>query len=135
MTKKVKIRIAREFRKKPTRSERMMWDKLRRNNFLGLGFRRQHVIEGFIVDFYCHKLKLVLEIDGPIHQYQIDDDCERQKIIKNKGIKIFIIKSDDVEYDIESVLKELKYFIDNNFPPPPTPPPQQAAGEGSYTME
>lgn len=115
MTKKVKIRIAREFRKKLTRSEKIMWNVLRRNNFLGLGFRRQHVIEGFIVDFYCCKLKLAVEIDGSVHQYQLDDDLERQKIIQNKGIKFFIVKSEDVEHNVEGVLKELKYFIDNNF--------------------
>ena len=68
MSKKAKIQIAREFRKKPTKSEGIMWQALRRNNFLDLNFRRQHVIGGFIVDFYCHLLKLVVEIDVPIHK-------------------------------------------------------------------
>ena len=115
MSKRVKIQIAREFRKNPTNSERIIWKALRRNNFLGLGFRRQHVIEGFIVDFYCHLLKLVIEIDGPIHQYQIHEDKERQKIIENKGIKFYRVNSKDIEDDIERVLNELKYFIENNF--------------------
>ena len=118
MSKKIKIQIAREFRKKPTRSERIMWSVLRGNKFLGLGFRRQHVIEGFIVDFYCHKLKLVVEIDGLIHQYQIKEDKERQKIIENKGVKFFRVKSEDVECDVENILNELKYFI---APPRPSP--------------
>ncbi len=115
MSKKVKIQIAREFRKKPTISEKIMWEKLRRNNFLGLGFRRQHVIEGFIVDFYCHKLRLAVEIDGSVHQYQLDDDAERQKIIQSKGIKFFRVKSEDVEYNIEEVLKRLEIFLKSNF--------------------
>lgn len=115
MSKKVKIRIAREFRKNPTNSERIMWQALRRNNFLGLGFRRQHVIEGFIVDFFCYKLKLVIEIDGSIHKYQLKDDIERQKIIEDKGITFFRVKDEDVEYNIKEVLKRLEIFIKKNF--------------------
>lgn len=93
MSKKVKVRIARKFRKNATKSERIMWDVLRRNNFLGLGFRRQHVIKGFIVDFYCHHLKLVIEIDGPMHKCQITKDIERQKIIEETSIKFYRINS------------------------------------------
>ncbi len=114
MSKRVKIQIAREFRKKPTKSERILWQALRRNNFLGLGIRRQHVIEGFIVDFYCHKLKLVIEIDGRIHRHQLEDDVDRQKIIEKKNIKFFRIQSEDVENNIVEVLERLKIFIENN---------------------
>ncbi len=85
MSKKVKIQLAREFRKNPTKTERIMWNALRSNNFMNLSFRRQHVIEGFIVDFYCHQLKLVIEIDGLVHKYQIKEDRERQKIITSRG--------------------------------------------------
>ena len=107
--------MAREFRKKPTKSEGMMWQALRRNNFMGLNFRRQHVIEGFIVDFYCHKLKLVVEIDGSIHQYQLDDDIKRQEIIKKKGIKFFRVSSKDAEHNLKEVLNRLEIFIKENF--------------------
>jgi very-short-patch-repair endonuclease len=115
MSKKVKLQIARSFRKNPTKSEKIMWGVLRRNNFLGLGFRRQHIIKGFIVDFYCHQLKLVIEIDGPMHKYQLTKDWQRQKIIEDTRIKFYRIKSKDIENDIKGVLKELDYFIKSNF--------------------
>ena len=111
MSKKDKIQLAREFRKNPTKSERIMWDKLRGNNFLDLSFRRQHIIEGFIVDFYCHKLKLVIEIDGDIHKYQKDKDKERQKVIEQKGNIFYRIKSEDIGNNMKNVLSKLSNFI------------------------
>ena len=111
MKSKVKIQLAREFRKKPTESERIMWERLRRNNFLGLNFRRQHIIDGYIVDFYCHKLKLAIEIDGSVHQNQIKEDEERQKILEAKKIKFFRVSSWEVENNIDLVLKSLEKFI------------------------
>lgn len=90
-----------------------MWNVLRGNNFLGLGFRRQHIIDGYIVDFYCHKLKLAIEIDGSVHQNQIEEDIERQKIIEARGIKIFRINSQEVEENLQGTLKEIKIFIKN----------------------
>jgi very-short-patch-repair endonuclease len=88
-----------------------MWEALRRNNFLGLSFRRQHIIEGFIVDFYCHKLKLVIEIDGGIHKNKLKEDLERQKIIADKNIKFFRVTSWEVEKNLNGVLNKLKVFI------------------------
>ena len=113
MSKKGKIQLAREFRKSPTKSEKIMWDKLRRNNFLGLNFRRQHLIEGFIVDFYCCKLNLIVEIDGDIHKYRKSEDVERQKIIEQKGNVFYRIKSQDAENNIENILNKLSNFINS----------------------
>ena len=76
-----------------------------------LKFKRQYVIQGFIVDFYCPKLKLAIEIDGEIHKYQLKDDVERQKIIESENIKFFRIKSKEVENDLKNVLERLKRFI------------------------
>jgi len=111
MGKKIKIQLARDFRKSPTNSERIMWEILRRNNFFGLGFRRQHIIEGFIVDFYCHELKLIIEIDGGVHKSKLKQDLERQKIIENKNIKFFRMASSEVENNLDGVLYKLKIFV------------------------
>jgi len=108
---KLKIQIAREFRKNPTKSEKIMWQALRSRRFRGLKFRRQHLTEGYILDFYCHEIGLVIEIDGLIHQQQIKDDKERQKIIEHFNIKFFRVKSSEVEADIDGVLKRLERFI------------------------
>jgi very-short-patch-repair endonuclease len=61
--------LARKFRREPTSSEQLAWELLRNRKCLGLKFRRQQVIRGYIVDFYCAELRLALEIDGPIHQH------------------------------------------------------------------
>jgi len=111
MGKKIKIQIAKEFRKNPTLSEKIMWNVLKNRNFCNLKFKRQYVIQGFIVDFYCPKLKLAIEIDGEIHKYQLKDDVERQKIIESENIKFFRIKSKEVENDLKNVLERLKRFI------------------------
>ena len=88
MSKEGKIQLAREFRKNPTRTERIMWNALRNRQFLNLKFRRQYLIEGYLVDFYCHELKLAVEIDGSVHGYedQINKDVERQKIIITENL-------------------------------------------------
>lgn len=111
MKSKIKIQLAREFRKAPTKSEKMMWHNLRRNNFKDLYFRRQHVIDGYIVDFYCPKLKLAIEIDGSVHLKQIREDGERQKILEAKKIKFFRVSSWEVENNIDLALKNLEKFI------------------------
>ena len=58
---------AKELRKSMTVAEELLWNRLKNNKLGGLKFRRQHPLDIFIADFYCHKLKLVIEIDGEIH--------------------------------------------------------------------
>jgi len=113
MSKKNKIQLAREFRKNLTNSEKIIWGALRNRQFMNLKFRRQYLAGGYLLDFYCYELKLALEIDGSVHdhQTQINKDIERQKIIESRGIKFFRVKSEDVEYNINEVLKRLKIFI------------------------
>lgn len=59
-------------------------DKLRANK-LGVHFRRQQVIQGFIVYFYCHKSALVVEVDGDVHDYQQEEDARREKVLREMG--------------------------------------------------
>ena len=65
-----KLSIAKRLRREMTPAERALWRALRRNALDGLHFRRQQVIEGFIVDFYCDAVKLAIEIDGKPHEEQ-----------------------------------------------------------------
>jgi len=88
-----------------------MWNVLRRKDFLGYKFRRQHVIDGYILDFYCPSIKLAIEIDGGIHQRQIKEDKERQAIIEAHGIKFFRISSEEVKNNIALVIGKLKIII------------------------
>ena len=66
---------ARLLRKNMTHSKRLLWEKLNKKQLLGLRFRRQHPIDIFIADFYCHEVRVVIEIDGPIHDNQVEYDA------------------------------------------------------------
>jgi very-short-patch-repair endonuclease len=79
--------IAREMRQKPTEAEKLLWGYFRNHNLMGLKFRRQHNIERFIVDFYCAKARLIIEVDGLIHQYQKEEDLIRQQFLEELNKK------------------------------------------------
>ena len=111
MSKKVKQNLARDFRKKPTKSEKIMWNVLRNRNFLNLKFRRQHLIKGYLLDFYCHELKLAVEIDGWIHNNQKDKDNIRQNVIECSGVTFYRINSEQVELNLNMTLKDLATYV------------------------
>jgi very-short-patch-repair endonuclease len=68
-----------------TLAQKILWQELRGNK-LRVHFRRQQVIGGFIVDFYCHKAELVVEVDGDIHDLQREEDARREKVFKRDGV-------------------------------------------------
>ena len=78
-----KTQFAKELRKDQTKAEEIVWKEIRNRKFLGLRFKRQFIIEGFIVDFYCDEFALAIEIDGRIHEKQKEYDAWRQKIIES----------------------------------------------------
>jgi very-short-patch-repair endonuclease len=69
--------LARQMRTAQTPAEEMIWQRLRRKQIGGLRFRRQHPIDRFIVDFYCSELRLIIEVDGDIHEYTREEDAIR----------------------------------------------------------
>ena len=102
-----KVERAKELRKNLTPEERILWQRLRANRLDGWHFRRQQVIDGFIVDFYCHKAGLVVELDGPIHDGQADYDIERDKVLETRGLHVLRIKNEEVHEDLERVLAKI----------------------------
>ena len=104
----VKIKAARNLRKNMTKAERSLWKYLDNRGLCGVKFRRQHIIDGFVVDFYCPKHKIGIEIDGEIHNYQKRYDKERQDIIELNGIRMLRFRNDEILEDIESALKKIK---------------------------
>ena len=70
--------------------------ELRRANKLGVHFRRQQVIQGFIVDFYCHKAALVDDVDGDVHDLQKEEDEWREKVLSELGLMIVRYGNDEV---------------------------------------
>jgi very-short-patch-repair endonuclease len=95
--------LARQKRHEPTPAENMLWQRLRRNQ-MGAHFRRQHTIERFIVDFYCAALKLVIEVDGSIHDYTQEEDAIRQEYLESRGLRMLRVSNDDVLRDVETVI-------------------------------
>nr|WP_319510424.1 endonuclease domain-containing protein [uncultured Draconibacterium sp.] len=114
------IRRARKLRKGMTKEEKLLWQQLRNRKFLGLKFLRQHPIIYdrvnyqplyFIPDFYCAEKKLVIELDGKIHDFQKQKDQDREGILKDMGLTILRIRNEDVNSDIVEVLHRIKEFI------------------------
>ena len=83
-------------RKNLTQAESLLWKRLR-NNQLGVRFKSQHPIDIFIADFYCHKLKLVIEIDGGMHLAQKEHDDGRTSEMEYMGIKVIRFTNEEVE--------------------------------------
>ena len=107
----IKKIFARELRREQTPEEEAVWNCLRNRNFMELKFRRQHVIEGFVVDFYCHELRLAIEIDGSVHNKQKDYDELRQMLIEAKDIRFIRITNDEINRDMNILLERIKGVI------------------------
>ncbi len=99
-----------KLRRNQTKAEQVLWYELRAKR-LGYKFRRQFQIGKYIVDFYCHELKLVIELDGPIHEYQQSYDTKRQTWLENQGYKVIRYLNDEVLFDREAVLMHLSSEI------------------------
>jgi len=93
-----------------TPAEKILWNELRANK-LGVHFRRQQVIAGFIVDFYCHKSALVIEVDGDIHDLQRDEDTRRENALREMGLRIVRFRNDEVVRDLSAVLRKIRELI------------------------
>jgi very-short-patch-repair endonuclease len=74
-------------------------------------FRRQHSFERFIVDFYCGQAKLIVEVDGPIHQYQGEEDLIRQQYLESNNLKVLRFTNEAVLNHIDEVIKQISSFL------------------------
>ena len=104
---KEKLQRAKELRRDMTPAEKILWQELRANK-LGVHFRRQQIIAGFIVDFYCHKAALVVEVDGDIHDLQQEEDARREKVLNEIGLRIVRFRNDEVLSKLSVVLRKIK---------------------------
>ena len=98
--------LARQKRYEPTPAEDALWQQLRRNQ-IGAHFRRQHTIERFIVDFYCAAIKLVVEVDGGIHDYTQEEDAIRQEYLECRGLRVLRVSNDDVLNRMDDVIARI----------------------------
>jgi very-short-patch-repair endonuclease len=102
---------ARTFRRQPTDSEAVLWRLLRGKKLCGLKFRRQQPIGPYIVDFFCAELRLVVEVDGEVHNGQREADAARQQVLEQLGLRVVRLQASAVEADAESVIAELATLI------------------------
>lgn len=98
------VPLAREFRRRATPAEAALWDALRDARLAGFKFRRQHPIGRFIVDFYCARAGVAIEIDGPVHADQAEADRLRQQFLESRNIAVLRFTNDDIERDLPRVL-------------------------------
>ena len=104
---------ARELRNKQTESEIILWNILKDYKLRGFKFRRQHPIANYIADFYCHKAKLIIEIDGEYHnnKEQVLIDKERTAYFNEIGLQEIRFLNQQILFDIENVLIQINNII------------------------
>ena len=106
---------AKAMRKEMTQAEMAVWKLLSSKKMLGYRFKAQHPIDIFIADFYCHELKLVIEIDGWIHlsKEQKEYDLGREAELENFDIRVIRFRNEEVEKDIERSEKRSNLSVRN----------------------
>jgi len=100
---------SRELRQTSTEVEKLLWERLRNRKLNGLKFRRQHPIDKYVADFYCHEKKLVIELDGAIHDEKenIDYDIARTFELNSLNIVVIRFRNEQVENNIEEGLQKI----------------------------
>lgn len=96
--------FARSLRTQPTKAEDILWRRLRDSRFHGAKFRRQVPFDRFVVDFYCHAAKLVVELDGKQHEWFAEYDAERTRVLESRGLSV---TNAEVESDLDAVLARI----------------------------
>jgi len=119
--------LARKLRHQSTDAERMLWKYLRAHRMAGYKFKRQVVIEPYIVDFICLEARLIVEADGGQHLEQVEDDIQRSVFLESLGYKVVRFWNHEILCDTHSVLERIhSYLIE---PPSPQPSPGGRGGK------
>ncbi len=98
---------ARELRKNQTPAEQKLWAWLCKRQADGFKFRRQHPIGAYILDFYCPRARLAVEVDGAIHANQVAYDAERSAYLEARGLKVIRFTNDDVVHNLGAVFERI----------------------------
>jgi very-short-patch-repair endonuclease len=117
--KAVTIETAKQLRNSMTYHENILWEKLKGKKICGVRFRRQHPIMFFIADFYCHEVKLVVEVDGEIHNDKTDYDDGRSAEMEKFGILVLRVTNSEVETSLEKVISKIETTVNECLKSPP----------------
>lgn len=106
--------FGRELRQESTEAEKLLWAELRNRKLKGLKFRRQHPLDKFIVDFYCNEKKLVVELDGSIHDERVNKDYDDARTAMLAGLNVIVLrfKNEEVINNIKDVLNKIREVAD-----------------------
>jgi very-short-patch-repair endonuclease len=107
------LTAAKEHRREPTVAEETLWAAVRGQQIRGLPFRRQHPGGRFILDFYCPRKKLCVELDGAIHDDQQEQDAARTEALAAHKIKVIRFRNEEVLDDLPSVLQRIEAALDS----------------------
>jgi very-short-patch-repair endonuclease len=107
-------RLARRLRSDQTIAEKQLWFQLRNYQLLGFKFRRQQVIENYIVDFVCFEKKLVIEVDGGQHQSMTrEQDTARTEWLNSRGFRVLRFWNDEILENIDGVMEIIRQTLDD----------------------
>jgi very-short-patch-repair endonuclease len=107
---------AKELRSDQTPAEALLWEQLRRRRFPGHRFRRQHPMGGYIADFYCHSLRLVIEVDGAVHDLQKGYDAVRDAWFRAQGYTVLRLSNEKVLGDLGGVMQLIRDRVEQEGP-------------------
>ena len=105
---------ARNLRESMTNAEMMLWERLRNTQLPGFRFKAQHPVDCFIADFYCHKAKLVIEVDGKIHIKRTEYDKDRTEYFNSLGIRVLRFTNEEIERDIDQIIEKILTMLKTN---------------------
>ena len=105
-------KIARTLRKNMTLSEILLWQQIKGKQLLGYDFHRQKPIDEYVVDFYCPRLKLVLEIDGDSHEGKEKADRIRRERLESLGLTVMRFWDLDVKNNVDGIVEQLREWIE-----------------------
>ena len=105
---------SRELRNNSTLAEILLWNELKDRKILGYQFMWQKPIKKYIVDFFCSKLKLIIEIDGTSHYGKEEKDKKRQEELEKLGLSFLRFDDLDIKFKMDRVLNEIKKWIEDH---------------------
>jgi len=113
--------LARKLRDHQTEAELYLWSQLEHLKYLNVRFKRQHPVLYFVADFYCHKARLVIEVNGGYHDIpeQYKYDKEREHELEELGLKVIRFTNEQVLFHIENSLKVIEEVIKERITPNP----------------
>ncbi|AEC16812.1 endonuclease domain-containing protein [Gallibacterium anatis] len=106
--------LSQKLRSNQTDAERKLWQRINRDQLLGFRFNRQKPLLNYIVDFYCAKAKLIIELDGSHHyepEYQ-EKDRQRDDELRSLGFTVMRFSNDEIYYEIEAVVEQIYLFLE-----------------------